>query len=412
MPFCEETLDFLSLNRVMDSREWFHSHHDEYEKLIVAPTAELIEDMAGGMLKIDPSLVIIPKVGKSISRIWRDTRRGPGLPIYRDVMWINLLRGKYLGYPSFWFEYSPRALRWGCGWYQTEPATVAAARELILAGGPDWLAAREAYEKQRVFTLEDARFKRTRHPDADERDRLWLDERSFLPHTRRARREPALVRRPRREAGAGFPPHSPGLRLLPQGRGPRQHQGALSARRPANNLQGGKTMSERIEIIRGDITRSDADANRQRGEHLPPGRGRRRRGHPPRGRAAAPGGVPHPARLRDREGQDNEGLQPQGQIRPAHARPRLARRQPRRGGEARGLLPLLPRPRERIRLQNRRLPEHIHGRSTATPVDKAARVALAAISGYLAEHPEIERVRMVCFDEGTKRAYEAALAEL
>ena len=29
MPFCEETLDFLSLNRVMDSREWFHSHHDE-----------------------------------------------------------------------------------------------------------------------------------------------------------------------------------------------------------------------------------------------------------------------------------------------------------------------------------------------------------------------------------------------
>ena len=46
------------------------------------------------------------------------------------------------------------------------------------------------------------------------------------------------------------------------------------------------------------------------------------------------------------------------------------------------------------------------------PVDKAARVALSAIAGYLAEHPEIARVRMVCFDEGTKRAYEAALAEL
>lgn len=179
MPFCEETLDFLSLNRVMDSREWFHSHHDEYEKLIVAPTAELIEDMAGGMLKIDPSLVIIPKVGKSISRIWRDTRRGPGLPIYRDVMWINLLRGKYLGYPSFWFEYSPRALRWGCGWYQTEPATVAAARELILAGDSDWRAALAAFEAQRVFTLEDNRLKRTRYPDAPENLRAWLDQKSF-----------------------------------------------------------------------------------------------------------------------------------------------------------------------------------------------------------------------------------------
>ena len=46
------------------------------------------------------------------------------------------------------------------------------------------------------------------------------------------------------------------------------------------------------------------------------------------------------------------------------------------------------------------------------PVDKAAKVALDAISAYLDGHPEIERVRMVCFDEGTKSAYERALAAL
>lgn len=45
------------------------------------------------------------------------------------------------------------------------------------------------------------------------------------------------------------------------------------------------------------------------------------------------------------------------------------------------------------------------------PVDKAARVALGAITEYLDGHPEIERVRMVCFDSGTLRAYEAALRE-
>ena len=114
MPFTEETLDFMALNRVMDSREWFHQHRGEYLRLVVEPMAELVEDMAPAMWKIDPSLIIIPKVGKSISRIWRDTRRGPGLPIYRDVMWITLLRAKYEGYPSFWFEFSPRCLRWGC----------------------------------------------------------------------------------------------------------------------------------------------------------------------------------------------------------------------------------------------------------------------------------------------------------
>ena len=179
MPFSEATLDFMALNRVMDSREWFHQHRGEYLRLVVEPMAELVEDMAPAMWKIDPSLIIIPKVGKSISRIWRDTRRGPGLPIYRDVMWITLLRAKYEGYPSFWFEFSPRCLRWGCGWYQTDPAIMECIRGMILAHDPDWLAALEAFEKQRVFSLEDERYKRTRHPDAPENERSWLDQKSL-----------------------------------------------------------------------------------------------------------------------------------------------------------------------------------------------------------------------------------------
>ena len=179
MPFTEETLDFMALNRVMDSREWFHQHRGEYLRLVVEPMAELVEDMAPAMWKIDPSLIIIPKVRKSISPIWRDTRRGPGLPIYRDVMWITLLRAKYEGYPSFWFEFSPRCLRWGCGWYQTDPAIMECIRGMILAHDPDWLAALEAFEKQRVFSLEDERYKRTRHPDAPENERSWLDQKSL-----------------------------------------------------------------------------------------------------------------------------------------------------------------------------------------------------------------------------------------
>lgn len=179
MPFTEDTLDFMALNRVMNSREWFHAHKAEYQRLVVEPTAELVEELMEPMSKIDPALIIIPKVGKSISRIWRDTRRGPELPLYRDVMWITLLRGKYMGYPSFWFEYSPRCLRWGCGWYQTEPETMAAARSLILSGDPEWLAARAAFEKQSVFVLDDERYKRTRHPDAPEELREWLDQKSY-----------------------------------------------------------------------------------------------------------------------------------------------------------------------------------------------------------------------------------------
>ena len=179
MPFSEATLDFMALNRVMNSREWFHEHREEYLSLVVEPIAELVEDMAPEMWKIDPSLIIIPKVGKSISRIWRDTRRGPELPIYRDVMWITLLRAKYEGYPSFWFEFSPRRLRWGCGWYQTDPAIMDCIRGMILSHDPDWRAALAAFEAQKVFRLDDERYKRSRHPDAPENERAWLDQKSL-----------------------------------------------------------------------------------------------------------------------------------------------------------------------------------------------------------------------------------------
>ena len=45
------------------------------------------------------------------------------------------------------------------------------------------------------------------------------------------------------------------------------------------------------------------------------------------------------------------------------------------------------------------------------PLERASRIAIGAIRGYLAEHSEIEEVRMVCFDRGTMEHYKTALAE-
>ncbi len=47
----------------------------------------------------------------------------------------------------------------------------------------------------------------------------------------------------------------------------------------------------------------------------------------------------------------------------------------------------------------------------AFPVERAAGIAIRTIGEFLADHPAVERVRMVCFDSRTKAAYEAALKE-
>ena len=46
------------------------------------------------------------------------------------------------------------------------------------------------------------------------------------------------------------------------------------------------------------------------------------------------------------------------------------------------------------------------------PLDRAAGIAIGTIAAFLREHPEIERVRMVCFDAKTRGFYEAALRRL
>ena len=46
------------------------------------------------------------------------------------------------------------------------------------------------------------------------------------------------------------------------------------------------------------------------------------------------------------------------------------------------------------------------------PLDRAAGIAIGTIAAFLSAHPEIERVRMVCFDAHTEAVYAAALAEL
>ena len=46
------------------------------------------------------------------------------------------------------------------------------------------------------------------------------------------------------------------------------------------------------------------------------------------------------------------------------------------------------------------------------PLDRAAGIAVHTIADFLRGHPELERVRMVCFDENTKRFYDEALRAL
>lgn len=179
MPFTDRTLSFLVENCLMDSREWFHAHKEEYERFIVDPMAEVCVAITPTMLEIDPEFIAIPKVGKSLSRLWRDTRFTKDGSIFRDYVWCSFVREKYRGLPDCWFSVSPQGAEWGCGWYWTGPDTMANIRQKVMEDDPAWLAADEAIRRHGGFQIVGDRYKKSPYTAWPEEKRRWLDQRSL-----------------------------------------------------------------------------------------------------------------------------------------------------------------------------------------------------------------------------------------
>ncbi len=179
--YTKKTIDFLMENRAQNSKEWYHDHKAEYQELVLEPTIELVEYLAPAMLEIDPQFITTAKVDRCISRLHRDTRFSKDKSMFRDVVWIVFMRDKKLfnGPPGFFFEFSPRMMRWGCGSYQSSPAAMQAYRELILASDPAFTKARAAAEKRPDIPLYSEAYKRSKHPEQPAEIRAWLDRKSM-----------------------------------------------------------------------------------------------------------------------------------------------------------------------------------------------------------------------------------------
>ena len=177
MAFSAHTLDFLFLNKLHDSREWFNERREEYDTFVMEPMRKLVSDLTPAMLEIDPLLICEPKVNKSISRIFRDTRFSKDKSIFRDRFWCTFMRDKklYHGMPGFFFELSPEGFRYGCGYYQARPEVMDTLRKMILAGNPDFIKAEKCVLNNPKFAIVGDSYKKSKYPDVKENLRKWLD---------------------------------------------------------------------------------------------------------------------------------------------------------------------------------------------------------------------------------------------
>ena len=181
MPFTRKAIDFLFENRMRNSKSWYVEHKSDYQNYVFIPLAEFVEKLAPTLLEIDSLLICEPKVDKSISRIYRDTRFSKDKSLYRDVMWCSFMRLRKLtgGLPGFFFELSQTGFRYGCGYYMAATDTMDSMRKLIINGDKDFKKALKAFEHQTVFAMEGDSYKKSRHPQNPENIRNWLDRKTI-----------------------------------------------------------------------------------------------------------------------------------------------------------------------------------------------------------------------------------------
>ncbi|KAA8996477.1 DUF2461 domain-containing protein [Affinibrenneria salicis] len=177
--FSQRGLTFLQQVRQENSKEWFEAHRDVYDDALLTPFRALVASLGLSMLQIDDQFEIRPAVGKTLSRLHRDTRFSRDKSRYRSQMWLTFKRPRkgWTDAPSYFFEIGPDFWRYGLGYYSASRNTMALFRETLRDNPRSFLRVADCLVG--IFTLEGESYKRPLIREQDARLASWYNRKSF-----------------------------------------------------------------------------------------------------------------------------------------------------------------------------------------------------------------------------------------
>jgi uncharacterized protein (TIGR02453 family) len=177
--FSVQSLQFLTQVRQENSKEWFDAHRADYEASLRAPFQALVAALSTSMLLIDDLFEIRPVIGKTLSRIHRDTRFSHDKTRYRSNMWLTFKRYRqdWTDAPAYFFELYPDGWRFGLGYYSASRDTMELVRQSIREQPQRFLVVADCLGTR--FELAGERYKRPLIKDQPEELARWYNCKSF-----------------------------------------------------------------------------------------------------------------------------------------------------------------------------------------------------------------------------------------
>jgi len=179
--FSEETVVFLKQLSANNNKPWFETHKKEYETFVLQPLKNIVLDISGTMLAIDPFFETRPMINKTISGVYRDIRFSKDKSPYKTSFWITFKRPikEWKDAPAYFFEISPETYRYGMGFYSATPQTMSLFRAAVDERSSDFERVIAFYAKQKTFTLEGEKYKKIQNDLLPKSILEWYRRKNF-----------------------------------------------------------------------------------------------------------------------------------------------------------------------------------------------------------------------------------------
>lgn len=204
--FSAESIAFLKDLRTHNNKLWFEQHRRVYETYLLNPLRELTIRLGATLFAINPQLETRPQIGKTISRIYRDTRFSRSKLPLRDTVWLSF-RDRSLpneDTPSFFFYIEVEEWGYGMGFWQASTAAMEEIRARLIAQPKQALKLLRDHNLQKEFALGGEKFRRPRPADLPPEVLDFYNHRSFHFIRRRKIGKPLFSEKLWEEIAAGF----------------------------------------------------------------------------------------------------------------------------------------------------------------------------------------------------------------
>ena len=131
--FPQSTIKFLTALSKNNNKEWFEKNRVRYDFELLQPAVQFVIDMGEKLADLSPNIIAIPKIDKSIFRLYRDVRFSKNKAPFKTNLGLYFWegRGKKMECSGFYFHIEPKLFFLGAGMYMFTKDQLKKYREIV-----------------------------------------------------------------------------------------------------------------------------------------------------------------------------------------------------------------------------------------------------------------------------------------